>query len=227
MAMKPKSTRFLGTETERRERRLEVIGYVDLRPVNWFTGKREPLAKGEGNICDRCGAEHAHVYTLRDVDSRETFKVGSGCAKRSFGFDPSQDPEAKRMVKAAEREAADRAAKEKQARIDAYVTEIAGIVGRIPIPEARLLERTSDIRTSSGEERFTEWWALGDAKKKRWNARANTPLPDDDLQDLMVSWAQKRAMEHMPAELRKMDPNNHLTTHIASKVAWRLLRGRA
>jgi hypothetical protein len=90
--------RFQDTEVERRARKMKVVGYVDLRPVNWFTGKREPLPAGEGHVCDRCGAVHALVYTLLDTESKEEFKVGSGCAQRAFGFDPDKDPLVRKTI---------------------------------------------------------------------------------------------------------------------------------
>jgi hypothetical protein len=80
-------------------RNLAVVGYYDLRPVDWVSGKRMPLEGGEGHICDRCGALHAIVWCLKDVNSQEIFKVGSGCAKKSWGFDPSEDAKGRALVK--------------------------------------------------------------------------------------------------------------------------------
>jgi len=36
--------------------KFRIVGYRDLRPVDWLSGKRMPLDPGEGHTCDRCGA---------------------------------------------------------------------------------------------------------------------------------------------------------------------------
>lgn len=64
-----------------------------------------PLEAGAGHSCDRCDREHALVYVVEDEATGKTYRVGSGCAKQEFGFDVEKDAEAKRMVKAARREA--------------------------------------------------------------------------------------------------------------------------
>lgn len=223
MAMKPKSTRFLGTEAERRVRRLTVIGYKDLRPIDWFTGKRVPLAKGEGNICDRCGAEHAIVFTLRDLDSNEEWKVGSGCAKRSFGFDPEKDVEAKRLMKEADREAERRRVKELEAIIERHTADLVKVVGAIPMPAARLMESKPFPGYEGAKPRVSEKWGMGDATVWRHNVFAGEPLSGERSQTLMQLWAEKRAIEHAPAELKRASDNGHTLRKVASMVSWRLV----
>ena len=78
---------------------MRVIGYRDLRPVDWLSGKRMPLSPGEGHTCDRCSREHAVVYELLDEDTGKTYSVGSGCAKQAYGFDVERDEDAKQLVK--------------------------------------------------------------------------------------------------------------------------------
>jgi hypothetical protein len=214
--------RFQDTEAERRVRRLKVVGYTDLRPIDWFTGKRVPLTKGEGNICDRCGAEHAIVFTLADLDTREQWKVGSGCAKRAFGFDPEKDVEAKRLVKASEREANQRRVKELEELIESHVRKLVPVVGAIPMPPIKLADSKP---FAPGSDKLSEKWAMGDAYQWRHAVTPGKPLDRDTEQTIMRSWALKRALELAPSSLKNAGDKGHAHRKVAEMASWRLVMG--
>ena len=71
----------------------ELAEINDLRPVDWATGKRVPLAGGEGNECQRCGRLHAVVWVVRETTpgQERQWRVGSGCGPRILdGWSPDK-----------------------------------------------------------------------------------------------------------------------------------------
>ncbi len=71
---------------------LRITGFRDLR--DWDPDLRAyvPLEPGAGNLCGRCGREHARVYEVTDTESGQARAVGSTCVKRliaagEFGAD--------------------------------------------------------------------------------------------------------------------------------------------
>ena len=226
------SQKFLQTDTQQRQRRMKVVAYKDLRPIDWVSGEKMALPKGEGNICDRCSAEHVHVYTVQDQDSGEQFDVGSGCAKRAFGFDPSLDIEGKKMMKRVEREAAERAEAQRTAFIEREVARIAPIVGRLVMPEARLLETKLE---GGGRDYQSEKWGIGDATTWEHGVRRAPPADyearesrryqhQNTVQTLMQMWATNRAGELLPAEIRLRSdrPASELARAITNRVTFKL-----
>lgn len=75
------------------ERTFQLEQIEDLRELDIDTGKRFPLAAGEGNECDRCGREHAVVWTVRETTpgAQRVFKVGSSCGPKILdGWSPEK-----------------------------------------------------------------------------------------------------------------------------------------
>jgi len=184
--------RFQDTEVERRARKMKVIGYVDLRPVNWFTGKRDPIKAGEGHICDRCGAEHAVVYTLLDTDSKEQFKVGSGCAQRAFGFDPDKDPLVRKAIKAEKQ----RIKKEMERIYGKIVLDIASMIAKdvmhLPLPFIEWLKVEKDLHG------YNMKWRMGDAVVWAYGLKSADKIPDERLDCLIRNFFRDEAAARLP-----------------------------
>jgi len=60
----------------------QLLNVRDVRPIDWFTGKRVALPAEDLPECLRCGRRHAVVWTLRELPSGRTLTVGSGCGPR-------------------------------------------------------------------------------------------------------------------------------------------------
>ena len=202
-----------------------VVGYADLRPVNWFTGKREPprgaplrgapLAGGEGHICDRCGAEHAVVYTLLDTDSKEQFKVGSGCAQRAFGFDPDKDPLVRKTIKAEKQQIE----KEMKRLHDQTVSDAAFIISRevvdLPVPPIQWIKLDRD---SHG---YNIKWGMGDTRVWGHGLKSPDEIPGERLDCLVRSFFTDQAVERLPEpykSARSSSPEDVLARRIIQEV---------
>jgi hypothetical protein len=184
--------RFQDTEVERRARKMKVVAYVDLRPVNWFTGKREPLPAGEGHVCDRCGAVHALVYTLLDTESKEQFKVGSGCAQRAFGFDPDKDPLVRKTIKAEKQ----RIEKEIKRLQDETISDVASVIAKevigLPLPP---VERVDVDQDSYG---YNVRWGMGDVTVWSHGLKSADKIPDERLDCLIRSFFREEVIMRLP-----------------------------
>lgn len=67
---------------------VQLISVIDLRPIDFQSGKRLAIPAEACNICDRCGKLHVKVYEV--MADGETYSVGSGCCKRLFGWEPAK-----------------------------------------------------------------------------------------------------------------------------------------
>lgn len=103
----------------------KLVRVFDLREYDWDREEYIPLDKGEGNICERCGREHAKVYVVEDTATGKQHFVGSTCSKKMFGWEPEK----------AELQAASKAMKEEQKRLarEKYIKTVA-----MPIAESIL-----------------------------------------------------------------------------------------
>lgn len=170
---------------------MKVIGYRDLRPVNWFTGKREPLEVGAGHFCDRCGAEHAIVYEVEDTETGKVYAVGSGCAKQQFGFEPDKTEEAKRFIKTVRQQIALDIHGKRHEVIAKLADEIVARLASLEVPPV-LREKKSNKYTGAEEI----WWICQDAKHQR--AIYET---DEPAKGMAVSvWFRNRVEEQIPQE---------------------------
>jgi hypothetical protein len=234
--------RFRESEVERHVRKMKVVGYVDLRPVNWFTGKREPLrgaplrgaplrgaplrgaplrgaplAAGEGHICDRCGAEHAIVYTLLDTDSKEEFKVGSGCAQRAFGFDPDKDPLVRKTIKAEKQ----RIEKEMERQQDEVVSLVASTIAKdvmhLPLPFIEWLKVEKDLHG------YNMKWRMGDVVAWGYGLKSADKIPDERLNCLIRGFFTNEVVGRLPEPYKSAQfPSPEYAT--ARKIAQEAMR---
>lgn len=164
-----------------------VVGYRDLRPVDWASGKRMPLPAGEGHVCDRCGAEHAVVYAVLDDETGKTYQVGSSCARRQFGFDV--DRASRSLVK----EARARTESELDAARQLAAAEVAdAAVARLS--GAAVPELVADRDRYPG----TVAWRCGDALALAAHGRT-----DAEAREMAVrEWVCRRVSELVPTEAR-------------------------
>jgi hypothetical protein len=203
---------------------MKVVGYRDLRPVNWFTGKREPLEAGAGHICDRCGAEHAIVYEVEDDTTGKVYAVGSGCAKQQFGFDPDKSEEAKRFIKSVRQQIAFDIHTKRHEVIAKLAQEIAAGVSSLKVPP---ISSEKVVNKYTGKEELM--WRCGDN-----DFRQLLDVDNNSARGMVVSgWLRNRVNEQVPTEWRGVvigsKPNNpksypesmgNLCTRLAMKVLY-------
>ncbi|NIP44088.1 MAG: hypothetical protein GWO28_15590 [candidate division Zixibacteria bacterium] len=129
----------------------KLISINDLRPIDWFTGKRLPLTEDEAPECDRCGRKHAIVWTVQTP--RGIVTVGSSCGPRLLnGWNPE-----KFELKKARAAMRERAETEKTAKLDSIAQPFASVVSALEMPQPRIAE----------EQNFPELveeWQIGDAR---------------------------------------------------------------
>lgn len=168
-----------------------VVGYRDLRPLDWLSGKRMPLEPGEGHVCDRCGAEHAVVYEVLDDETGKHYAVGSSCAKRQFGFEPSKDKEAKSLIRAAKDAEAEELESARQAAVTQAAIEAADAVSRLRPPEP-----VADRERYPGAVA----WRVGDGIALAAHGRTDAVAVTMALHD----YYEHRIREILPAEWDKI-----------------------
>jgi hypothetical protein len=164
-----------------------VVGYRDLRPLDWVSGRRMPLGPGEGHVCDRCGAEHAVVYEVLDDMTGKHYAVGSSCAKKQFGFDPSQDKEAKKLIRASRDAEAAELEAARQAAVVTTATEVAEAVSR---------QRTPTPVADTTRYPGATAWRVGDGMALAQHGRTDEEAIAYALRD----WRENRVRELLPAE---------------------------
>lgn len=72
-----------------------LLRVFDVRPVDPFSGMREPAADYKMHetapLCVRCGREHVKVYEV-ECDDGQAYQVGSGCVAKTFGgWEPGKE----------------------------------------------------------------------------------------------------------------------------------------
>lgn len=127
----------------------ELVQIRDLRPVDWYTGKRVAIATEDMALCDRCGARHAVVWII-DVRgagapelSRGTWRVGATCAKHMvFGGEiPELDAASVKAARKAAREAQQTA---KRAEVLRHARRVGEALAALPTPEPECTRRGWD-----------------------------------------------------------------------------------
>ena len=112
---------------------VSIIKIIDLRPVDWDSGKRLAISTEECAECQRCGRRHAVVWVLgvEVAGEVEFWDVGATCAKRMVadGMIPELDALELREARKAAR---DKGAAEEKAKIaelaHAIAAEVVGLV---------------------------------------------------------------------------------------------------
>ncbi len=184
---------------------MRVVGYRDLRPVDWASGKRVPLGPGEGHVCDRCGAEHAVVYELLDEDTGKHYSVGSTCAKRQFGFDVAADVEAKRMVRKARDEDEATLDEARQKMAAEASASLAREVSALPLP---------DFDRDEVSHPGVVTWRIGDSK-----ALAAFGRSDADTQRVALEgWYLNRIREMIPGGWSDIPVRLHPRTRVRAST---------
>lgn len=123
-------------DPERLLRAKRLLRVFDVRPVDPFSGMREPAADykmhHEAPLCVRCGREHVKVYEV-ECDDGQSYQVGSSCVSRTFGGWQPDKGEITRATSAATK--ARKAAEEAQRK--AWVADaVKRVLGVCPVPPA-------------------------------------------------------------------------------------------
>jgi len=123
-----------------------LVSVYDMRTWDWEREEYIPLQKGEGNICERCGREHAKVYVVENTSTGMRHEVGSTCSKKMFGWEPSQD-ELKSATKSMKTE-------QKRLAYEKYVKEVAQPLAdsilALDVPAIRLIDTDTPDRSRYG-----------------------------------------------------------------------------
>ncbi|HEX3640189.1 MAG TPA: hypothetical protein VHV10_02745 [Ktedonobacteraceae bacterium] len=69
----------------------KLIAVKDMREFDYLRQEYIPLEKGSGNICDRCGREHAKVYVVNAPQENRDYYVGSTCCKKLLNWEPANE----------------------------------------------------------------------------------------------------------------------------------------
>ncbi len=178
---------------------MTVVGYRDLRPLDWLSGKRMPLEPGEGHICDRCSAEHAIVYEVEDSETGKVYAVGSGCAKQQFGFEPDKTQEAKRFIKAVNRQIALDIHGKRHEVIAKLAQEIVAKVSALKVPP---ISREKTVNKYTGKDEVI--WTCQDNEFRRLS------YVDEKASERMVvtGWLRNRVEELVPVEWKSLAIGN-------------------
>jgi len=157
-----------------------LVSVVDLRPIDFASGKREPLAAGEGATCFRCTRKHAIVWTVERVETREQFSVGSTCAVRAFeGWTPDA-----REQREARKQAKSRTAAAREARKEAdVVAMVARLQALGPVPAPVLVGEHDGTR---------QVFAAPDGSARIWQFERG-PMLAERLSCYTRSWLRKQA----------------------------------
>lgn len=207
-----------------------VIDYYDLRPLDWVSGKRMPLEPGEGHVCDRCGAEHAIVYVVKDLTTHKTYRVGSGCAQASFGFDPATDKQAKRIVASKKQEATTLVNDRRLKEVVDLAEQIASEVKRLPKPPVEHVGDTPS-KYAHYEGQLVRTFKMGDIEADEWQQRDSGWHDSKTIELLNQRWVSHEVDLRLPLEWKNLTvapnpnkPRNTVTMLEACRSAtWKLL----
>ena len=166
----------------------KLTAIIDLREKDDWTGEIYALQAGQGNICDRCGKEHAKVYQVVRVDDGKEFNVGSTCCKRLFdGWEPE-----KVAITAAKKAAKKQAEEKTHQRMLDIVAPIIEEVSALKMPRVTILEER--------EERYctTIIWGVEGSKAKVWGTKQEG-LTSERRETLKDAWMKEQLHKRISA----------------------------
>jgi len=167
-----------------------LLAITDLRPVDWFSGKRLPLTIEEMAECHRCGRKHAIVWTVEVTEQGQppqVFNVGSQCGKRMIaeGLLPDLEPAS---VKAARKAARTKHTDAKRAEVTKHARRVGELVAALDMPEPECTARR--VKKYAGGLDL-DAWACGDVHT---TTAAGTDA-DSMRRRLADDWRRARAAE--------------------------------
>lgn len=169
-----------------------LLAITDLRPIDWYSGKRLPITVEECSECERCGRLHAVIWTVEVAlpgEPTRVFNVGSTCGKKMVaeGLLPEFDKIELREARKAKRT-------REQAEVDAKLAEIANEVAD---KAAELIaqgepepERRPDKKRWSDDDAIMVW-GMGDASV--WCISGK--FDDERWRCLRRAWVDRRIAE--------------------------------
>lgn len=162
-----------------------LVSVYDMREYDWEREEYIPLIKGEGNICERCGREHAKVYVVEHISDGKQHLVGSTCSKKMFGWEPAKDDIA--IAAKTMKEAQKKAAQEKYIR--EIVQPVADSILAMPIPPITFTGEIEPIRSLCTT--YLYGIQCGDAIIKG----EGPSLSNEDRRRAVTAWLQRRIKE--------------------------------
>lgn len=167
-----------------------LLAVTDLRPIDWYTGKRLPLTINELAECHRCGRKHAIVWTVEVTEPGKpprVFDVGSSCGKKMVaeGLLPDLEPAS---VKAARKAARNRNTATKRAEVEKHARRVGTLVAALDMPAPTCTARR--IKKYAGGLDL-DAWACGDI-----STTTGAGTCDDGMKrQLADMWRRARAAE--------------------------------
>lgn len=136
----------------------ELEGIYDVRPIDWFSGKRTSIPDDELPECSRCGKKHNKVYQVTSNKGR-SMTVGSGCWKRVVFENSIEIPE--KEIKRARKVAREREKAAAIVEITKVVRELSNKLNSLPSPLFELKDRIQ-YEVCNGTPNHTETWVSED-----------------------------------------------------------------
>lgn len=166
----------------------KLTAIIDLREKDDWTGEIYALQVGQGNICDRCGREHAKVYQVVRVDDGKEFNVGSTCCKHLFG---GWEPE-KAAIAQAKKSAKKQAEEKSHQRMLDIVAPLIDEVRSLKMPRIVVLEER--------EDRYHTMviWGVEGSKVKAWGSKQDG-LTSERRNTLREAWMKEQLHNRISA----------------------------
>lgn len=172
----------------------KLTGIIDLREKDDWTGEIYALQAGMGNICDRCGREHAKVYQVVRTDDGREFNVGSTCCKHLFGGWEPEKAAIANAKKAAKKQAEEKA----NQRLLSIVTPIIEEVAALTMPRIIVLEERADAYIT------TVIWGVEGSKVKAWGSKQDG-LTSERRDCLKQAWMKEQVHNRIAALYPEQD----------------------
>lgn len=175
-------------EGDEQERTFELIEINDLRPIDWYTGKRVPLSPGMGSICQRCGKEHAVVWKVHETTPgrQRVWCVGSGCGPKILAGWSPDGAVIKTWLNKDKVQALVTALKREIRKVKKFADTFKGKATPEPdrTPSKYTLRREQgldDVTITGVRGRVLDWKKTGD------------PLTPDDWREIRFNWIKALA----------------------------------